>query len=107
MFRSIRPGLVVALSVGLALATAGLAAAHMDDNKCHIADQGDSPVAKACSEGGFKKAKVVMKNLTKQAKATGTKFECDDCHKNDTKYELTDEGREKFKKLLAAVQAKR
>ena len=39
---------------------------------CVIAVKGTSPVAKACAEGGVKRAKVVMKAIVKAAKAAGT-----------------------------------
>lgn len=74
------------------------------DAKCTIATKGDSPVVKACQEGGLKAAKKVMKDMVKAAKTNGTKFECDDCHKDaDGKYELTIDGKEKFQKLIAAT----
>jgi hypothetical protein len=71
---------------------------------CTIATKGSSPVAKACADGGITKAKVAMKELAKKARAAGTKYQCDDCHKDDVKYELTDDARDKFKKLLAAAE---
>lgn len=77
------------------------------DKPCMIATKGDSPVAKACASGGLVDAKRAMRDLVKQGKKVGTKFECDDCHKNDTGYDLTDKGRENFKKLLAAVEGKK
>jgi len=75
-----------------------------DGAPCTIATKGDSPVAKACAEGGIPKAKTAMKDLAKRARANGTKLQCDDCHKDDVKYELTADARDKFKKLLAAAQ---
>jgi hypothetical protein len=71
---------------------------------CTIATKGDSPVAKACGAGGIPKAKAAMKDLAKKARAAGTKYQCDDCHKDDVKYELTADARDKFKKLLAAAE---
>jgi hypothetical protein len=83
-----------------AAAVKGFAA---EDNKCTIATKGDSPVAKACAEGGVKAAKSKMKELVRTAKDNGAKFDCDNCHKDPDKgFELNSEARDKFKKLLAA-----
>lgn len=77
-----------------------------EGDKCTIATKGDSPVAQACAQGGVKAAKAKMKELVKTAKASGTKFDCDSCHKNDTTFELQTDARDNFKKLLAAAQSK-
>jgi hypothetical protein len=105
LMRTLRGMMVVGLLTGsLAIASRGFA---QDENKCKLATKPDGPVGKACAEGGMKKAKQTMKELVKAAKAGGVKFDCDDCHKDDAKYEiLTDDGKEKFKKLLAAAQKK-
>jgi hypothetical protein len=76
------------------------------DGKCKVATTGDSPVAKACKDGGIKAAKATMKDMVKKAKAAGVKMDCDDCHKDDTSYELTADGKDKFKKMMAAVEKK-
>jgi hypothetical protein len=68
-----------------------------------VAKDPSSPVGRACVEGGIKRARMAMKSLTKAAKTGGLKFECDDCHKDDTTFELTDDARGKFKKLLVAA----
>jgi hypothetical protein len=101
MTRALR-GLFLAgvLGGGLIWAGRGVAA------DCTVATKGDSPVAKACAEGGITKAKDVMRSLQKQARANKKKFECDDCHKDDVKYELTAGARDKFKDLLAAAAPK-
>jgi hypothetical protein len=91
-------GVMAAFSLGAGSAFAA--------DKCTIATKGDSPVAKACADGGIAKAKTVMKEMSKDAKKAGMKTECDDCHKNDTNYELTKDGKEKFQKMLAAVAKK-
>lgn len=92
------------LFVGFMLVGAGgrlLLAA--DGDKCTIAVKGDSPVVKACAQGGVKEAKAAMRELVKTAKANGAKFQCDGCHKDtDAKFELTADARDSFKKLLAA-----
>jgi hypothetical protein len=101
MFRRLRAAsLMVAMGGILALAGAGRA----DDTPCTIATKGDSPVAKACREGGLFKAKTAMKAMAAKARKAGTKFQCDDCHKDDQKYDLTADARDKFKKLLAASE---
>src|SRR4051794_37420755 len=101
MVRSVR-GLLLAgaLAGSLTFAARGFAP---DPPPCTIPPKGDPPVAKACAKGGVPEAKKVMKDLGRKAKAAGTKLECDACHKNDTKYDLTDDARDKFKKLLAAA----
>jgi hypothetical protein len=97
------------LFVGMVGATAvvasqGLAAG---DGKCKRA-KGDSPVAKACAEGGIRKAKLVMKDMVKQGKAAGVKTECDDCHKDDANYDvLNEDGQALFEKLLAVYEKKK
>ena len=64
---------------------------------------GDSPVDKACREGGLKAAKTAMKGLLKDARANGARFDCDDCHINEEDYAQLSQGTdEKFAKLLAA-----
>jgi hypothetical protein len=95
----------VLLLLGLA-ALAG-APASADDKPCVIATSGKSPVAEACAKGGLIDAKRVMKDLVKKGRSVGQKYECDDCHKNDTGYDLTPQGRDKFKALLAALEAKK
>jgi hypothetical protein len=79
------------------------------DAPCKLATKGDSLVAKACKEGGVKAAKKIMKKLTKDAKKIGgVQFDCDDCHKEEGQYDMiTDDAREKFKKLLAAAEEKK
>jgi hypothetical protein len=93
--------LMVALGGTLALVGAGQAA---DGAPCTIATMGDSPVAKACADGGIPKAKAAMKAMATKARKAGTKYQCDDCHKDDVKYDLTADARDKFKKLLAAAE---
>lgn len=74
---------------------------------CTIATSGDSPIAKACTEEGLVGAKRTMREMVKAGKKGGAKFECDDCHKNDTGYDLTADARDKFKKLLTAWPVKK
>jgi hypothetical protein len=103
MVRKLR-GMLVLTVLGSAVAMSGRAVA---DKPCAIATKGDSPVAKACATGGLVDAKRVMRDLVKSGKKAGAKYECDDCHKNDTGYDLTPQARDNFKKLLAATDAKK
>lgn len=92
------------LAAAVFAAPAGLAVA-ADGGKCTIATKGDGPVAKACAEGGVKKAKQVMKDMTKEAKKKGWKGDCDTCHKDtESKYDLTDNGKQEMEKMLAALK---
>jgi hypothetical protein len=71
---------------------------------CKLATGTDSPVDKACAEGGLKSAKVAMKDMLRAGRKAGVKFECDDCHTADDDYsKLTTDAKEKFAKLVAAV----
>jgi hypothetical protein len=102
MSRLVRGVLVAGLLGGaLAVAAPGFAA---DGAPCTIAKDSDSAVGKACKEGGIPAAKKAMKDMVKKAKAGGVKFDCDDCHSDDTAYKLTDDSKEKFKKMLAAIE---
>jgi hypothetical protein len=74
---------------------------------CTMATKGDSPVARACRENGVKGAKVAMKEMLKVARSNGVRFQCDDCHINDTDYAQLGQGAEdKFARLLAATTRK-
>jgi uncharacterized protein DUF2314 len=68
---------------------------------CAIATEGDSPVARACAEGGTDLARKKMKELVSVGRSRGLKFGCDSCHKEDTNA-LTGNARDDFKKLLVA-----
>jgi hypothetical protein len=103
MVRELR-GILLLTILGSAVAISGRAVA---DKPCAIATKGDSPVAKACQSGGLVDAKRTMRDMVKSGKKAGVKFECDDCHKNDTGYDLTTQARENFKKLLAAADGKK
>jgi hypothetical protein len=106
MSQILRGALFVAFfgAVGAAAST-GLAD---DAPKCKLATKGDGAVAKACAEGGIKKAKSVMKEMVKAAKAAGVKYDCDDCHKDDSDYSvLTSDGKDKFAKLVEAAAKKK
>ena len=70
---------------------------------CRMA-KGDSPVAKACAEGGLPRAKESMRALVKQGRAAGAHFTCDDCHSDQDRYEqLAPEAKQNFARLLALL----
>jgi hypothetical protein len=81
------------------------AAGYSGPEPCKLALKGNSPVARACLEGGARAAKLEMKDLVKRAKDNGARFRCDDCHKDpgDITRLAADVG-EKFKKLLTAAK---
>jgi len=77
-----------------------------DGGKCTIATKGDTATARACAKGGRAEAKRVMKEMVKQAKASGQKFTCEGCHKDLDNFELTKNATEEFKKLEAVAKTK-
>jgi hypothetical protein len=80
------------------------AAAYGGSDPCELAIRGDSPVGRACREGGIKAAKSAMKDLVRRAKAGGLRLDCDDCHASPDDYgDLKSDARQKFSKLLAAA----
>jgi hypothetical protein len=91
------------LLAGLLTVTLYTATSHAADDKCTIATKDDNAVVKACKEGGIKKAKSVMKAMQKKGKEGGLKFECDECHKDESagNWTLKDGAEKKFKELLA------
>lgn len=104
--------LALFLGLGIAVVAGGVRAAEGEGagaakKPCTIATKGDSPIAKACAEGGLTAAKTAMKDLVKRSKAAGTKFECDECHSDDQKYTLTADAKDKFKKMMAAAGSKK
>jgi hypothetical protein len=94
----IRPNLLsLTAAAVLALAPGG---ASWAAKSCTIAVKGDSPVAKACQEGGIDAAKKVMKSLRNEARDKGMKVDCDTCHRNEDNWALTDQARDQFRKML-------
>jgi hypothetical protein len=86
-------------------APTGAGSSYSGSDACKLAIKGNSPVAQACREGGAKKAKDTMKALVKRAKDNGTKFRCDDCHKDPQDFtKLARDARDRFAKLLAAAK---
>jgi hypothetical protein len=100
MLRLLSASLLAGLVTVTLFSATGRAAA---DDKCTIAVKGDSDVAKACKDGGIKRAKATMKAMQKLGKEKGLKFECDDCHKDESagNWTLNKDAEEKFKKLAA------
>jgi hypothetical protein len=87
-----------------AAAAAPAAPSYTGPDPCKLA-RGDSPVARACNQGGIRAAKTAMKDLVKAAKSKGLRLECDECHKSDEDFsQLTDSAKDKFKQLLAAAK---
>jgi hypothetical protein len=68
---------------------------------CQMALTGDSPVARACSDGGLRGAMELMQTFVKRAKAEGITFVCTDCHVEEDDYSrLTPNADAEFRKLL-------
>ncbi len=96
-----RAFLLGTLAFGSGRAIAADAAATATASKCKITDEkDDNDVTRACKLGGVKRAKAVMKAMTKAAKEKGKKWECDSCHKNEDDYALTADGKKQFKEML-------
>jgi hypothetical protein len=93
------------MRAGTRPAAARPAAVATGPNSCKLAGDGDSPVDKACHEGGLAAAKQTMKGLLKAGRAAGVRHECDDCHINAEDYSQLSKGAdEKFARLLAATR---
>jgi len=73
---------------------------------CRLARRYEGPVARACRDGGLKKAKAVMKALLKTAKERGVRFECGGCHTDPAaeNWALTSGATERFKWLLKVTR---
>lgn len=70
-------------------------------NPCHMALTGASPVAKACSQGGIKKAIDLMNTFVRRAKAEGFVFQCADCHPDEDDFsKLAPDADSQFRELL-------
>ena len=102
---SSRVGKVLIAVFVFGLSAVGVANAG-DKGPCKIAIKGDSPTAKACTQGGRAAATKLMKDMVKQAKAKGEKFTCDGCHKYLDNYELTKNANDDYKKLEAVTAKK-
>jgi hypothetical protein len=73
------------------------------ENDCTVAKDATTEIGKACAEGGVKRAKAVMKAMVKQAKKQEMKLDCDSCHKNEEKWDLTSDAKDQYKKLLTLL----
>jgi hypothetical protein len=75
--------------------------AYRGQDPCRMALTGESPVAKACSEGGVRQAIDLMQLFVKRARALGMNYECFDCHADeDDRTKLTPRAETEFRKLL-------
>jgi hypothetical protein len=101
------PSLVFLIVFGSASILLAEPAPYKGPDPCTLAT-GDSPVAKACREGGIKSAKTKMKELLREGRAAGVKHDCDHCHIDDADYsKLVQGAEEKFKKLIDAIAKKK
>ena len=98
----IRPSSRLAVLFFLTAALVTASARGGGAEKCTIATKPETEVGKACATGGRAAAKKDMKEMVKVAKANGQKFTCEGCHKDLDNYELTKNGQDDFKKLVAA-----
>lgn len=72
---------------------------------CQMALTGDSPVARACSEGGQRKAIDLMQDFVRRAKAQNIFFQCGDCHVDEDDYmKLSPRADTQFRELLFVVR---
>jgi hypothetical protein len=74
---------------------------YLGPDPCKMALTGDSPVAKACSEGGERRAIDMMTLFVKRARAEGFNFKCGTCHLDeDDRSKLAPNADSEFRKLL-------
>jgi hypothetical protein len=74
---------------------------YLGPDPCHMALTGESPVAKACSEGGERRAIDLMQLFVKRAQAEGFHFKCATCHiDEDDRTRLAPNADAEFRKLL-------
>jgi hypothetical protein len=74
---------------------------------CRRAVKGDSPVARACREGGLPSAKATMKDLVKEGRLAGLKLACDDCHLDTVEFaKISPDAPDKLRNLLATIGRK-
>jgi hypothetical protein len=105
--KSARPHHLSLVIAAAAAALAGAASPGMSGRaradeveRCTIAIQGDSPVAKACQEGGVRLAKRKMKELVRNAREKGMSNDCNDCHEGGDSWALTKGATDRFRRLL-------
>jgi hypothetical protein len=76
-------------------------------NGCRFAITADTPVSRACAEGGVKRAKLVMKAIVKQARArAGAALDCDTCHTSEVTFALAVDARGRLEALLRVVETR-
>ena len=74
---------------------------YLGPDPCKMALTGDSPVAKACSDGGERRAIDMMTLFVKRARAEGFNFKCGTCHVDeDDRSKLAPNADAEFRKLL-------
>ncbi len=97
--------LIVLVLVGSSSVLLAQPSPYKGPDPCKRATGTDSPVDKACRESGLKGAKATMKEMLRDGRKAGVKFECDDCHTADDDYsKLTADAEAKFAKLVEAVR---
>jgi len=75
----------------------------VDPNACKVAVTGTSPVAQACTAGGVRRARAVMKEIVYAARIRGiAALTCAACHADERSYELVPGGRERLTHVLSA-----
>ncbi len=74
--------------------------AYAKKKECTVATEGESPMAKACREGGRDAAKKKMKELVGRANKNGGDFKCGRCHEDTKSFKLKDNAPDDLKKLL-------
>jgi len=74
---------------------------YLGAHPCKMALTGTSPVAKACSDGGIRKAVDLMQLFVKRAKKEGFVFICADCHPDEDDFsKLAADADSRFRELL-------
>ena len=74
---------------------------YLGPNPCKMALRGESPVAKACSDGGKGRAVDLMNVFVRRAREEGITFACVDCHVDEDDYtKLAPAADDDFRKLL-------
>jgi hypothetical protein len=96
--------LSLSFAAAAAMALTFSAPAFAGDDDCTIAKDASTEVGAACKKGGIKRAKKVMKTMTRKAKKQGMRVDCDSCHKNETDWELTDDAEKQFKEMVALIK---
>lgn len=93
------------LALAASLAFSGLlgfapSIARAGDEACTTKKFHYPAVKKACSEGGRKAAKELMKGAVKKAKAAGKDVKCTSCHEDTKEFKLKDNAVEDLKPFI-------